>query len=67
MQLMGKVVEEQQQPAGQQLVKARDQVVVLREAEEQLPLNSTARLTKISKEILLDYSPIFCCIGLRSR
>jgi hypothetical protein len=35
---MGPAVEEQQQPAGQQQVKARDQVVVLQEVEEQLPL-----------------------------
>jgi hypothetical protein len=52
MQLVGLLVEEQQQPAGQQLVKARDQVVVLREAEEQLSPNSTARLTIIAKETL---------------
>ena len=49
MQQVGLAVEEQQQPAGQQLVKARDQMVAMREAEEQLPPNSTARLTIIAK------------------
>jgi hypothetical protein len=52
MQLVGLVVEEQQQPAGQRLVKARDQVVALREVEERLLPNSTARLTIAAKDTL---------------
>ena len=42
MQLVGLAVEEQQQLAGPQQVKAKDQVVVLQEVEEQLTLNSNA-------------------------
>jgi hypothetical protein len=42
MQLVGLAVEEQQQQAGQQQVKERDQVVELPEVEEQLTLNSAA-------------------------
>jgi hypothetical protein len=43
MQRVEMAEKEQQQPAGQQLAKARDQVVVLQEAEEQQPAATAMR------------------------